>query len=101
IILANRSPLPVAKIWSPQVPALFSRIIFFDPPSLGVHGGCCRSHLPKSKSGGGPIVNTDHSFRRHIRPSRSSDSRSLTCTCLAQYAAVMARLHQSSHGPHP
>src|SRR4029077_6155642 len=54
IILAHRSPLPIAEVWSPQVPALFLRIIFFNPPLFGVHGACCRSHLAKSKSGSDP-----------------------------------------------
>src|SRR6267142_4227869 len=51
IILAHRSPLPVAKVWSPQVPALFLRIIFFNPPLFSVHGESCRLHSGKSKSG--------------------------------------------------
>src|SRR6267378_6916105 len=39
IILAHRSPLAVAKVWSPQVPALFLRIIFFDTRLIGLHDG--------------------------------------------------------------
>src|SRR2546430_6712967 len=53
IILAHRAPLPVGEVRTPQVPALFLRIIFFDTRLLGVHGACCRPHLAKSKSGHG------------------------------------------------
>ena len=51
--LPDCSPLPLAQIGSPQMPALLSRIIFFNTPLLGVHRACCRSHLSKIKSGRG------------------------------------------------
>ena len=38
VIFADSSPLSVAQVWPPRMPALLARIIFRDPALFGVHG---------------------------------------------------------------
>src|SRR5690348_11928144 len=77
VIFTYCPPLPFANVRSPQMPAPFPQIIFFDPPLLGIHRGCFRSHLTKSKLSGRALLSPIRNSLLQTEKERSRSSNEL------------------------